>query len=54
MLPPSPVTTAPSPLASSRNVAGLVAGRKTTVPGMAVSEELGGVKADLRRGGEAR
>ena len=46
--PSPPVTTALVPLASLRRLAGLVAGRKTKVPGMAVSEELGGVKADLR------
>ena len=41
--PPPPVTTAPEPLASSRRVAGLAAGRKRTVPGMAVSGGVGGV-----------
>lgn len=49
--PPAPVTTAPVPLASSRRVAGLVAERRRTVPGMAVSGSVGGVKSALRRGG---
>lgn len=48
--PPKPVTTAPVPLASLRRVAGLVAGRKTKVPGMAVNGGKGGVKAALQRG----
>ena len=51
--PPPPVTTAPVPLASLRRVAGLVAGRKRKVPGMAVSGGVGGVKAALRRGRES-
>ena len=49
--PPAPVTTVPVPLASLRRVAGLVAGRKRTVPGTAVSEDVGGVKAALWRSG---
>ena len=51
--PPAPVTTAPVPLASSRRVAGLVAGRKRTVPGTAVNGAVAGVKSALRKGGKA-
>ena len=49
--PPPPLTTAPVPLASLRKVAGLVAGRKRTVPGMTVSDDVGGVKSPLWRSG---
>ena len=51
--PPSPVTSAPVPLASSRRVAGLVAERRRTVPETAVSDDVGGVKSALQSRGVA-
>ena len=48
---PVPNTNAPVMLASLRKVVGLVAGRKRTVPGTAVSGGVGGVKSALQNPG---